>query len=87
MTKGMSDNPNPPRKPPTTGNPNTREARLAAALRTNLRRRKADRAAPTAPDETPAADLAAGGDAIQADSTPTAQASAIPATKNPRDGS
>lgn len=78
MTKGMSETPTPPRKPPTSGNPDTREARLAAALRTNLRRRKADRAAPVPEAETPT-------DA--ADDAPTAQASAIPATKNPRDGS
>ncbi len=54
MTKGMSETPTPPRKPPTTGNPDTREARLAAALRTNLRRRKADRAAPV-PEVVPEA--------------------------------
>ncbi|WP_339745403.1 hypothetical protein [uncultured Maricaulis sp.] len=78
MTKGMSETPTPPRKPPTTGNPDTREARLAAALRTNLRRRKADRAAPVPEAEA---------DTDDADAAATAQASAIPATKNPQDGS
>lgn len=74
MTKGMSETPTPPRKPPTSGNPQTREARLAAALRTNLRRRKGGRAAP-APEENEAGEGA------------TAQASAIPDTQDPQDGS
>ena len=82
MTNYMSETPTPPRKPPTTGNPDTREARLAAALRTNLRRRKADRAAP-APDGDAAPDQP--GD--EAGEGLTAQASAIPATKTPQDGS
>ncbi|WP_417496291.1 hypothetical protein [Maricaulis sp.] len=82
MTNDMSETPTPPRKPPATGNPDTREARLAAALRTNLRRRKADRAAavpePDSGVEQPGDDAGEGC---------TAQASAIPATKSPQDGS
>jgi len=82
MTNDMRETPTPPRKPPTTGNPDTREARLAAALRTNLRRRKADRAAPAAEvDATPDQTEGEAGEGL------TAQASAIPATKTPRDGS
>ncbi len=78
----MSETPTPPRKPPTTGNRDTREARLAAALRTNLRRRKPDRAAPAAEADT-VPDQPEG----EAGEDATAQASAIPAMKTPRDGS
>tara|TARA_R110000744_G_scaffold77899_2_gene153569 strand:+ start:457 stop:717 length:261 start_codon:yes stop_codon:yes gene_type:complete len=86
MTNDMSNTPTPPRKPPASGNPDTREARLAAALRTNLRRRKADRAAPAstpASADYPAVDAGEG----EAGEGRTAQASAIPATKTPQDGS
>ncbi|MGK0266449.1 MAG: hypothetical protein ACI82N_000694 [Maricaulis sp.] len=82
MTNGMTKSPTPPRKPPTTGNPDTREARLAAALRTNLRRRKGDRAAPVT-EADPAGDQPDG----EAGEGLTAQASAIPDTKNPQDES
>ncbi|WP_417485100.1 hypothetical protein [Maricaulis salignorans] len=78
----MSNTPTPPRKPPTAGNPDTREARLAAALRTNLRRRKAERAA-----AVPEADAAVDHPGDEAGEDCTAQASAIPVTKSPRDGS
>lgn len=82
MTNDMSETPTPPRKPPTSGNRDTREARLAAALRTNLRRRKADRAAPV-----PEGDVAPDQPDGEAGEGLNAQASAIPATKNPQDGS
>lgn len=78
MTNDMTKTPPPPRKVAAASDPDSREARLAAALRANLRRRKAGRAAPAETGDQPAAD---------AGEAPTAQASAIPATKNPRDGS
>ncbi|WP_417492870.1 hypothetical protein [Maricaulis sp.] len=74
----MTKTPTPPRKAASAGDPDSREARLAAALRANLRRRKADRAAPVQTADDPA---------DESSEAPTAQASAIPATKNPRDGS
>jgi hypothetical protein len=43
----MDDAPNPPKTPKP---PPTREARLAAALRANLKRRKAPKPAKTAPE-------------------------------------
>ncbi len=78
MTNDMTKTPPSPRKAAAASDPDSREARLAAALRSNLRRRKADRAAPSDAGDQPDADAGEGA---------TAQASAIPATKNPRDGS
>ena len=76
MTNCMSDPTTPSRTPATARKRQSREERLAAALRTNLRRRKAERS--SLPDD--AAETSDGDDAA-------AQTPVIPASEKPRDGS
>ena len=77
MTNRMSDPSTPSRIPETARKRQSREERLAAALRTNLRRRKADRS--SSPEDEAAE---APGDDDLAAQTPV-----IPASEKPRDGS
>lgn len=76
MTNRMSDPTTPSRIPETARKRQSREERLAAALRTNLRRRKAERS--SLPDD--AAETSDCDDAA-------AQTPVIPASEKPRDGS